>query len=372
MGSGDINMKKSWHPRLQKNQEEVWLREQAAIAERKKLDELRREREQERQMQELKQIYEGAGGKKSSDRIDWMYASPAVKNGPTDAELEDYLLGKKRVDSLLQKEDSQQLSSTAEPGMISTQNANSAKDTAMKLREDPLLAIKQHEKAVRERLMKDPTRLKQLQERARMERGERSERGECSERSGHHHSDRHRRSSHRDSHERDVERRHRHEHDSAYRRHRDRDSERRHRHYRHDRHDRHARDTDHHERYYRRERYDRRERHDSREASPRRPRTQLDDATREARLAEMMSNAQEMHAARGEYVARISESEARQAAEETSQRDLAHDASRWDQGGGAGKASFLLEHQRHVYGQGGGMNLHDHLRRGQRYERVQD
>lgn len=333
MGSGDINMKKSWHPRLQKNQEEVWLREQAAIAERKKVDELRREREQERQMQELKQIYESAGGKKSTERMDWMYASPAVKSGPTDAELEDYLLGKKRVDTLLQQGESQKLSNTAEPGQISTQNANSAKDTATKLREDPLFAIKQHEKALRERLLKDPTRLRQLQARTRAERGE-SVHGEDEDyrRERHRRHREHRRKEREERHYRE-DRPHRHSHSS-------------HRSDRHHRHHSHHRDS------YRRE------------ASPRRECPQMDDATREARLAEMMSNAQEMQSARKEYIARVNDDELREANAESARREQARD--------NAGKAAFLLEHERNIYGQSGGMDLHERLRRGQRYERVHD
>jgi hypothetical protein len=31
MGGGDLNMKKSWHPLLLKNQEQVWLKEKAAV-----------------------------------------------------------------------------------------------------------------------------------------------------------------------------------------------------------------------------------------------------------------------------------------------------------------------------------------------------
>ena len=31
MGGGDLNMKKSWHPLLMKNQERVWLEEKKAV-----------------------------------------------------------------------------------------------------------------------------------------------------------------------------------------------------------------------------------------------------------------------------------------------------------------------------------------------------
>jgi hypothetical protein len=32
MGGGDLNMKKSWHPLLMKNQERVWLEEKKAVS----------------------------------------------------------------------------------------------------------------------------------------------------------------------------------------------------------------------------------------------------------------------------------------------------------------------------------------------------
>lgn len=46
-------------------------------------------------------MQEEAGGKKREERVDWMYAAPAEGNGPSAEELEQYLLGKKRVDKLL-------------------------------------------------------------------------------------------------------------------------------------------------------------------------------------------------------------------------------------------------------------------------------
>lgn len=103
-------MKKSWHPLLHTNQERVWKQEKAALEERRKLEELKRERDQEREMQELQRIREAAGGKKKQDKLDWMYATPATGSGPSGAELEDYLLGKKRIDKLLQQDESQKVS----------------------------------------------------------------------------------------------------------------------------------------------------------------------------------------------------------------------------------------------------------------------
>lgn len=79
----------------------MWKKEKEALEERKRLQELQKELQQERAVQELQRLQEAAGGKKREERVDWMYAAPAEGNGPNAEELEQYLLGKKRVDKLL-------------------------------------------------------------------------------------------------------------------------------------------------------------------------------------------------------------------------------------------------------------------------------
>jgi hypothetical protein len=78
--------------------------------EKKKLDQLRKELEEERQLQELQRLQEEATGKKRVDKLDWMYASPATADGGSmggaklgEKQMEDYLLGKKRVDEVLKQ-----------------------------------------------------------------------------------------------------------------------------------------------------------------------------------------------------------------------------------------------------------------------------
>ncbi len=208
-------MKKSWHPLLQVNQERVWKREKEALEERKKLEELRREREQEREMQELQRLQEEAGGKKRVDKVDWMYATPATTGSSSAADMEDYLLGKKRVDKLLQGDENKEVSKASQKSLISLQNANSARDLAAKVREDPMLAIKQQEQEAYEALLRDPARLRQLkmqagidvdaeskEERRRRKEEKRRRHNERERRSRHDDEDRHRRpsSSHSASH----------------------------------------------------------------------------------------------------------------------------------------------------------------------------
>jgi len=74
---GDLNLKKSWNPVLQKNQEKTWLAEKKALEERKRIDQMMRERQEERQMLEIQQLQEAAGGKKRDAGTDQAERAPA-------------------------------------------------------------------------------------------------------------------------------------------------------------------------------------------------------------------------------------------------------------------------------------------------------
>ena len=111
-----------------------------------------------------------------------MYATPATGSSQNPNDLEDYLLGKKRVDKILIGNENEKVSSfprmhgfwpsqrspqigASHKNFIAVQNANTVRDVAAKIREDPLLAIKQQEAAAYESLMSNPLRLRELQER---------------------------------------------------------------------------------------------------------------------------------------------------------------------------------------------------------------
>ena len=93
------------------NQEKVWKAEKVANEEKKKLAQLRKEQEEERQLAELQRMQEQSTGKKRVEKLDWMYAAPSNENGALggarigDRDMEDYLLGKKRVDEVLAQGD---------------------------------------------------------------------------------------------------------------------------------------------------------------------------------------------------------------------------------------------------------------------------
>ncbi|KAK4683633.1 hypothetical protein P7C73_g6601, partial [Tremellales sp. Uapishka_1] len=181
MGGGDLNMKKSWHPVLLVNQERVWKAEKQVNEEKKKLAQLRKEQEEERQLQELQRLQEAATGRKRVEKLDWMYAAPTSGDGGamggariSEKEMEDYLLGKRRVDEVLAAGEKNVGAMHRE--FIAVQNANSARDTAAKIREDPLLAIKKQEQAAMAALMNRPEIRKQLKAGKKEKEGSKEER----------------------------------------------------------------------------------------------------------------------------------------------------------------------------------------------------
>ncbi|KAL7934727.1 pre-mRNA-splicing factor CWC25 [Trichoderma chlorosporum] len=163
MGGGDLNLKKSFHPGLRRNQQAVYEEEQKALAERKRTQQRINEIKEERAKEEIQRQLEAAGGTKRVDRVDWMYQGPTDGQAGTTEETEAYLLGKRRIDNLIKGTDHKKLEkAAAQESFIALQNANSARDTAAKIRDDPLLAIKRQEQAAYEAMMNDPIRRRQL------------------------------------------------------------------------------------------------------------------------------------------------------------------------------------------------------------------
>jgi len=154
---GDLNLKKSWHPHLLKNQERVWKEERAALEERKTIEKLRKEREEERAIEELQALQAANGGKTVTKRVDWMYSGPSGDGAGVTEEREGYLLGKRRIDHLLTANDTQSLQKGAAVGIdaVGNSNANTARDTHKKVLEDPLLMIQKQKMEMQLKAMKD-------------------------------------------------------------------------------------------------------------------------------------------------------------------------------------------------------------------------
>ena len=108
-------------------------------------------------------MQEAAGGAKRLNRVDWMYSGPSSGQAGTTEEMEGYLLGKRRIDGLVKGTENKKLEkATSEESFMALQHANTVKDTASKIREDPMLAIKRQEQAAYEAMMNDPVRRRLL------------------------------------------------------------------------------------------------------------------------------------------------------------------------------------------------------------------
>lgn len=132
--------KKSWHTGLIKNNEKVWLREQAEAKEKQRVAELQKQLEEERRLEEIQRLEIESGRLdpaevKRRQRIEWMYEdgptahSKAAKEQAA-REQEDTLLGKK---------------SATLPTGPREKDPEKARlvDVEAKLREDPMLQIEQ-------------------------------------------------------------------------------------------------------------------------------------------------------------------------------------------------------------------------------------
>jgi hypothetical protein len=156
MGGGDLNLKKSWHTQTLQNIEKVWKAELQAEEEKRKTGILKKEKEKERQLEELQRTYEDAGFKKRGERLDWMYQGPSAQARDLS---EEYLLGKRRVDEKL-KDDANGLVET----VVSIPAGLTDKQTLAKLREDPLWEIRKKETQQIDQTLQNPLKLKHILE----------------------------------------------------------------------------------------------------------------------------------------------------------------------------------------------------------------
>ncbi|KAF2800905.1 hypothetical protein K505DRAFT_320138 [Melanomma pulvis-pyrius CBS 109.77] len=206
---GDLNLKKSWHPGLMRNQTKVWESQQKALNERKLIDKRKKEIEEEAAMEQLAKLQEAAGGRKVQKRVDWMYSGPSGDGQGVTEEREGYLLGKRSIANLLKDKDTQALAkgAAASVDMIQNSNANSARDTQKKVLEDPMLIIQKQRLEMQVKAMKAAQKKAQQDEKREKEEGSKRK-----HRHRHHHSRRDRSRS-KDSNERDRrDRKHRRTH----------------------------------------------------------------------------------------------------------------------------------------------------------------
>ncbi|XP_014472916.1 PREDICTED: pre-mRNA-splicing factor CWC25 homolog [Dinoponera quadriceps] len=169
MGGGDLNLKKSWHPSTMKNMEKVWKAEQQNDQEKRRIAELKREIEMEKDREDMTKyaMEQGVIEKKDEKKLDWMYKGPNQM-----VNREEYLLGRpvdKAFEQMVQAEKAElnripknHVEYECIPPSLRFFSGNEQVDLARKMQEDPLYTIKKKEVETRNQLLKNPVKLKQL------------------------------------------------------------------------------------------------------------------------------------------------------------------------------------------------------------------
>lgn len=143
--------KKSWHTSTIRNNEKVWLAEQAAAKEQARVAELQKQLEEERKLEEIHRLEIESGRLDPSEvlkrrRLNWMYEhgpahldehEPDLKKRKEDKERDDVLLGKRKVDF----DDDEKVKKAKDRAFLV--------DAEAKFREDPMMQI-EREKAIAE------------------------------------------------------------------------------------------------------------------------------------------------------------------------------------------------------------------------------
>ncbi|XP_047116869.1 pre-mRNA-splicing factor CWC25 homolog isoform X3 [Schistocerca piceifrons] len=185
MGGGDLNLKKSWHPSTTRNIEKVWKAEQRHDEEQKRINDLRREIIAEKDKEDIKKYAEEKGviEKKNEHKLEWMYKKPGEL-----VDREEYLLGRS-IDKTFEQIQESEKAAASSSSVVDINLAEKAGgehssfasllapqvDLARKLQEDPLFAIRKKELETRSQILKNPVKLKKLQQLDRHQDRDRTE-----------------------------------------------------------------------------------------------------------------------------------------------------------------------------------------------------
>ncbi|KAJ2545859.1 RNA-splicing factor [Coemansia sp. RSA 1853] len=210
MGSGDLNMKKSWHPQTLANQRRVAEVKLKAEEEAQRAAKLQKELREERQREEMDRL-NATVTKKSINKLDWMYSAPVIGVPQTSDDLEAYLLGTKDAKDLIR--DKEAAESIKQPDAkwksglfaFSNRNANNERDEMAKSLEDPLAEIKRREQAAAMRAMASRVQAKEIKDKRSKEKRSSEKRNSHRETKNNDLDKKHKRSSKRHRHREDSE-----------------------------------------------------------------------------------------------------------------------------------------------------------------------
>eukprot|EP01006_Ploeotia_vitrea_P054845 TRINITY_DN67927_c5_g9_i1.p1 TRINITY_DN67927_c5_g9~~TRINITY_DN67927_c5_g9_i1.p1 ORF type:complete len:405 (-),score=49.18 TRINITY_DN67927_c5_g9_i1:149-1363(-) len=157
MGGTNINHHKSWHTGTNRNIERVFKAEEKRQEELRKTAEIKQRLAEERDRESMTELHNSAKGVGAPERLDWMYnqhqAVQSASSNPTIGKSE-----KGDFEALL--------GDTSQPGALFQDSVTAKKkllDQQAKLRDDPLLAIKQAELEGVKSVFNNPIKMKMLQ-----------------------------------------------------------------------------------------------------------------------------------------------------------------------------------------------------------------
>lgn len=146
---GNLNLKKSWHPGLMKNQQKIWEEEQNKVNELKKIKERNKEIAEESEKLELLQMQYGkdfdsmpAEQKAKMNKLGWMYDQPSKKDEAGFNEMRDeFLLGKNQVEKMLMSKNSFKVRDEGRIGKILANERKPVKGNKVEL-DDPMAVVR--------------------------------------------------------------------------------------------------------------------------------------------------------------------------------------------------------------------------------------
>lgn len=149
--------KKGWHTGSLRNIENVWKAEQKHEAEQKKLEELRKQIQEERERSEFRQLQEQAGLVPRQERLEFLYDSGLAVGKGSSSGFESL---SKPTDPVTTAEHSSSAKPQASaPGALFEDKPQSSNDAWRKLHSDPLLMIRQREQEALARVKNNPVQM---------------------------------------------------------------------------------------------------------------------------------------------------------------------------------------------------------------------
>ncbi|RWR95738.1 pre-mRNA-splicing factor CWC25 [Cinnamomum micranthum f. kanehirae] len=185
--------KKGWHTGSLRNIENVWKAEQKNDAEQKKLEELRKQIQEERERAEFRLLQEQAGLVPIQERLDFLYDSGlAVGKGSSE--------GFKALEAPPPQPPANNAEASSSkqanaPGALFEDKPQSANDTWRKLHSDPLLLIRQREQEALSRIKNNPIQMAMIRKSAESKKKHKEEKHKKKEHTKHRKKSKHERHS---------------------------------------------------------------------------------------------------------------------------------------------------------------------------------